>query len=61
MGVHQIPLSIVVVSIVLPIVLSGTKRPKQAVKILYVSIAVLALVWCMLCLYVYPQYVLPDR
>jgi hypothetical protein len=57
MGVHQIPLSIVVVSIVLPIVLSGTKRPKLAIKILYLSIAVLAFVWCMLCLHVYPTYV----
>lgn len=60
MGVHQIPLMIVVVSIVLPIALSGTKRPKQAVKVLYLSIAFLAFVWCMLCLYVYPQYVLPE-
>ena len=61
MGVHQIPLSIVVLSIVLPMVLSGTKRPKQALKILYLSIAVLAFVWCMLCLYVYPAYVLPEH
>jgi hypothetical protein len=60
MGVHQIPLMIVVVSIVLPMYLSGTKRPKQALKILYVSIAVVAFVWCMLCLHVYPQYVLPE-
>jgi hypothetical protein len=59
--VHQIPLSIVVVSIVLPMVLSGTKRPRQAIKILYLSIAVLAFVWAMLCLYVYPQYVLPEK
>jgi hypothetical protein len=61
MGVHQIPLSIVLVSIVLPIVLSGAKRPKQAITILYLSIAVLAFVWCMLCLHVYPQYVLPEH
>jgi hypothetical protein len=60
MGAHQIPLMIVVVSIVLPIALSGTKRPKQAVKVLYLSIALLVFVWCMLCLYVYPQYVLPE-
>jgi hypothetical protein len=59
-GVHQIPLSIVVVSILVPIALSRTKRPKQAVTILYLSIAVLAFVWCMLCLHVYPQYVLPE-
>ena len=57
MGVHQIPLSIVVVSIVLPIWLSNTKRPKQAIKMLYLSIVLLAFVWCMLCLNVYPAYV----
>jgi hypothetical protein len=61
MGVHQIPLSIVVVSIVLPIALSGAKRPKRAIKVLYLSIAVLAFVWCMLCLHVYPLYVLPQK
>lgn len=61
MGVHQIPLSIVVLSIVLPIALSGTKRPKQAVKILYLSIAVLAFVWCMLCLHVYPANVAVEK
>ncbi|HTQ47120.1 MAG TPA: hypothetical protein VMI75_30405 [Polyangiaceae bacterium] len=61
MGVHQIPLSIVLVSIVVPMMLSGTKRPKQAIKILYVSIAIAAFVWCMLCLHVYPQYVLPEH
>jgi len=58
--VHQIPLFIVVVSIVLPMLLSGTKRPKQAIKMLYLSIAVLAFVWCMLCLHLYPAYVLPE-
>ena len=57
MGVHQIPLSIVVVSIVLPIMLSGSKRPKQAMRLLFISIAVLAFLWCMLCLHVYPAYV----
>jgi len=59
-GVFQIPLSIVVVSIILPMLLSGAKRPKQAIKILYFSIAVAAFVWCMLCMHVYPQYVLPE-
>ena len=60
MGVHQIPLMIVAASIVLPMLLSGTKRPKQAIKTLYVSIALLVFVWCMLCLHVYPQYVVPE-
>jgi hypothetical protein len=58
--VFQIPLSIVVVSIILPMLLSGTKRPKAALKILYFSIAVAAFVWCMLCMHVYPQYVWPE-
>ena len=60
MGVHQIPLSIVVASFVAAIWLSGTKRPKRAIKVLYFSVAFLAFVWCMLCLHVYPAYVLPE-
>jgi hypothetical protein len=61
MGVHQIPLYIVLASIVLPIALSSTKRPRQTIKILYVSIAVLAFVWCMLCLHVYPAYIPVEK
>jgi hypothetical protein len=51
---HQIPLSIAVVSLVVAIALSRSPRPAKAVRILYVGIAVLAFVWCMLCLRVYP-------
>jgi hypothetical protein len=58
--VHQIPLSIVILSIALPIILSRRPRPRQAVRTLYLVMVIGALVWCMLCLHVYPAYVLPE-
>ncbi|MGH7296702.1 MAG: hypothetical protein ACRELB_17315 [Polyangiaceae bacterium] len=58
--VHQIPLSIVILSIALPIALSTRPRPTHSLRVLYFSVALLALVWCMLCLHVYPVYVVPE-
>ncbi len=58
--VHQIPLSIVLLSIVLPLVLSKRSRPKAAIRVLWVSMALSALVWSLLCLHVYTAYVLPE-
>lgn len=58
--VNQIPLSIAVVSFVVAIALSRSPRPEKAVKILYASIALLALVWFMLCLRVYPAEIPID-
>jgi hypothetical protein len=55
-----IPLSIVIASIVVPMLLSGSKRPRRAMRALYVTMALLALLWCILCLKVYPQYVFPE-
>ena len=57
---HLIPLSIVIASIVVPMVLARSRRPKRAMTILYVTMALMALVWCMLCLRVYPRYVWPE-
>jgi hypothetical protein len=56
----EIPLSIVIASIVVPMMLSGSKRPRRAMRVLYVTMALLALLWCILCLKVYPQYVFPE-
>ena len=56
----EIPLSIVIASIVVPMLLSGSKRPRRAMRVLYLTMALLALVWCILCLKVYPQYVFPE-
>jgi hypothetical protein len=56
----EIPLSIVIASIVVPMMLSGSKRPRRAMRVLYLTMALLALVWCILCLKVYPQYVFPE-
>ncbi len=56
----EIPLSIVIASIVVPMMLSGSKRPKRAMRVLYVTMALLALLWCILCLKVYPEYVFPE-
>jgi len=56
----NIPLSIVIASIVVPLVLSRSKNPKRAMRWLYVTMALLSLVWCFLCLRVYPQYVFPE-
>ena len=56
----NIPLSIVVASIVVPIVASRSNRPSHALKMVCVTMALLAFVWCMLCLRVYPVYVLPE-
>ena len=57
---HLIPLSIVIASIVIPMFFARWRRPKRAMTILYLTMAVTVLVWCMLCLRVYPQYVWPE-
>ena len=57
---HLIPLSIVIASIVVPMVLARSRQPKRAMTILYVTMALMALVWSMLCLRVYPRYVWPE-
>jgi hypothetical protein len=58
--VGLIPLFIVLTSIGLPIALSGSSKPKRALRWLQLTVAVLALVWAFLCLRVYPVYVFPE-
>jgi hypothetical protein len=58
--VHQIPLSIVILSIIVPIVLSRRPRPRQAIRTLWLTMAFLAFVWTMLCMHVYTGSVLPE-
>ena len=55
-----IPLSIVIVSIVVPMVMARSRHPRRAVTVLYVTMALATLVWCLLCLRVYPRYVWPE-
>jgi hypothetical protein len=55
-----IPLSIVIASIVVPMYLSGRSRPKEAVRTLWITMALLALVWTLLCAKVYPAFVPPE-
>ena len=57
---HLIPLSIVIASILVPMVLARSRRPKRAMTILYVTMIFTTFVWCMLCLRVYPRYVWPE-
>ncbi|HEX8790759.1 MAG TPA: hypothetical protein VF765_07390 [Polyangiaceae bacterium] len=57
--VRQIPLSIVVLSIVLPMVLA--RRPNsRSLRTLVVSMTILVLVWGVLCLALYPRYVIVE-
>ena len=60
MLIKMIPLSIVIASFVFPMVLARSPRPRRALDILYVVMALAALVWCLLCLRVYPRYVWPE-
>ena len=55
-----IPLSIVIASIVVPMIAARSPRPKRALTTMCVTMALLAFVWCMLCMRVYPVYVLPE-
>jgi hypothetical protein len=58
--VGLIPLFIVIVSVVLPIVFSRQKKAKPSLRRLYLAIALLAFVWAILCVSVYPRYVFPE-
>ncbi len=54
------PLLIVLATIVIPMFLAGRPRPKRQVRMLYAAMIVVMLVWTVLCLDVYPRYVLPE-
>jgi hypothetical protein len=58
--VGMIPLFIVVVTVVVPVTLARQKSPKRSLRRLYLAIALLALVWALLCVGVYPHYVFPE-
>jgi hypothetical protein len=55
-----IPVSIVIASIVLPILFATKPNPKRSLRILQLTMIALALVWVLLCVYVYPRYVFAD-
>jgi hypothetical protein len=56
----MIPLFIVAASIVAPLVLARQARPKRSLRRLYMTIALLAFVWAILCVSVYPHYVFVE-
>ena len=58
--VKLIPLSIVIVSIVLPMILASGPKPKRTVRNLRITMALLALFWAILCTRIYPIYVLAE-
>jgi len=53
----MIPLSLVVLTVALPLALSGRPSPRRSVRRLYWFIAIYIVLWCLLCLNVYPRYV----
>jgi hypothetical protein len=55
-----IPLSIVIASVVVPMIFATRPRPKRAVRSLQITIVALALLWALLNLYAYPRYVVPE-
>jgi len=56
----MIPLFIVATTLVASIAFARGARPKRSLRWLYVTIAVLALVWAILCVRYYPRYVFPE-
>ncbi len=58
--VKLIPVAIVIATIVVPMFFSTKAPPRRALRNLQLSMAALVLVWAMLCVYVYPQYVVPE-
>jgi hypothetical protein len=56
---RMIPLSIVLVTIVVPILLA--RRPtRRSFRSLVLWMAVFSLLWAILCVSVYPKYVFPE-
>ena len=58
--VKLIPLSIVLASIVLPMWMASLPRPKRALRRLQITMALLMLLWAILCVQVYPMFVVPE-
>jgi hypothetical protein len=55
--VKSIPLTIVLATLIVPIVLAGRPGPKRHIRQLYITMGLLMLVWTFLCLAVYPANV----
>lgn len=49
-----IPFSLVLFTVVVPTYLAWKPRPKPALKRMWMLMAIYIIVWCSLCLYVYP-------
>ena len=58
--VKLIPLSIVIVSIVLPMMLASKPKAKRSVRTIRITVALVALLWAILCTRIYPIYVLAE-
>lgn len=55
-----IPLSLVLLSVVLPIALAVRPNPARTIRKVHVTIAVYIVIWAYLCLHVYTKYVFVD-
>jgi hypothetical protein len=55
-----IPVSILIASVIVPMLFAARPRPKKAVRQLQITFAALALLWALLNLYVYPLFVEPE-
>jgi hypothetical protein len=55
-----IPLSLIVFTIVVPSILAGRPRGERSLRTLWTWTILFVIVWGLLCLYVYPEYVLIE-
>jgi len=55
--IKMIPLSVLLVSIIVPMFLAGRARPKATLRLVLMIVIGYILVWTQLCLHVYPAYV----
>ena len=52
-----IVLSIIILSIAMPIMLAERKSPKRAVRLIWTTVVAFAFVWGFLCTWLYPKLV----
>jgi hypothetical protein len=52
-----IPLSLVLITILLPALLAQRSGPKRSVKLLFGLMPLIVVIWAFLCMRVYPLYV----
>jgi|HubBroStandDraft_6_1064221.scaffolds.fasta_scaffold1579104_2 hypothetical protein len=55
-----IPLSVIIMSVVIPLIFAGRSRPKADLRLVLWLLIGYILIWTQLCLRVYPMYVFVD-